>query len=216
MGLILSNDEFCLLEGPVNAPLLVLAHGAGAGFSHEFFQALVPMLTDEIAVLRFNFSYMQKMLRLGKRHPPDRLPKLIDAFHEVIPQWPQRVFIGGKSMGGRVATHVALQRNDISGVIVFGFPFHASGKTLENRASHFTDLVHPTLIFQGERDPFGNYAEIKAYHLSSYVRLCWLKDADHSFIPRKRSGLTQLDHLSSIARQVKEFILCRIHHFGVS
>lgn len=217
LGLILSNDELpLLLEGPSDAPLLVLAHGAGAGMSHEFFQTLVPLLTDEIAILRFNFPYMQQIIQTGKRRPPDRLPRLIDAFQQAIPKWPQSVFIGGKSMGGRVATHVALERDDISGVIVFGFPFHPPGKPLGNRAQHFSSLVTPTLIFQGERDPFGNYNELQYDSLLSHVHMSWLKDADHSFIPRKRSGLTQIEHLCVIAQQVKEFISCHTQPLGVS
>lgn len=204
-----------LLQGPKDAPLLVLAHGAGAGMEHEFFQQLVPLLTDEIAVLRFNFPYMQRMLAEQKRRPPDRLDTLIESFNQAIPTtWQGPIFIGGKSMGGRVATHVALTNTRLSGVIVLGFPFHPPGKPERNKGEHLAQLSTPLLIAQGERDPFGNCSEITPQMLPKQAQLFWVHDGEHSFKPRKKSGLSWQDNLQSVALQIKGFIQCHIHSLG--
>lgn len=212
---MLLNSPSSILQGPKNAPLLVLAHGSGAGMDHEFFQLLVPLLVDEIAVLRFNFPYMQRMLAEQKRRPPDRLNKLIDAFNQVIPtDWQSPIFIGGKSMGGRIATHVALDHSKVSGVIVLGFPFHPPGKPDRYKGEHLSKLTKPLLIAQGQRDPFGNDSEITAELLSSNSQLYWVQDGEHSFKPRKKSGLSWQDNLQSVALQIKGFIQCHIHSLG--
>lgn len=197
-----------ILEGPLNAPLLILAHGAGAGCQHEFFESLVPRLTDEIAVLRFNFPYMQTMLATGKRRPPDRLAKLVQAFIDVIPDDPRPIFIGGKSLGGRVASHVALEHPQVRGVVALGFPFHPIGKPDKYRGEHLNELPVPMLICQGQRDNFGSQSEYQHLSLPDQIKLHWISDGDHGFKPRKSSGVSLSANLDAVALRVKEFIRC--------
>ncbi|MFM2482483.1 alpha/beta family hydrolase [Celerinatantimonas sp. YJH-8] len=211
---MLLNPDEVLLQGPEHAPLLILAHGAGAGYQHEFFEQLVPLLIDEIAILRFHFPYMQLSLETGKRRPPDRLPKLIQSYKNIIPKWDGPVFIGGKSLGGRVATHVALELNTLQGVIVLGFPFHPIGKPDSFRGEHLAELSVPTLICQGERDNFGSFDEYRHLSLPSQVSIHWIRDGDHGFKPRKSSGLSWIDNLQYVADEIKRFIRCHIPRSG--
>lgn len=204
------SHSHSILQGPSSAPLFILAHGAGAGMEHEFFQRLVPLLTDDLAVLRFNFPYMQQMIDEQKRRPPNRLEQLIEDYQSVIPSWDGPIVIGGKSMGGRVATHVALNhpQEGVVGSIVLGFPFHPPRKPERSKGEHLRDLTLPLLILQGERDTLGARHEISSEQLSSTGKVCWVSDGDHSLKPRKKSGLTWDDNLQFAAQQIKEFIRC--------
>ncbi|MFM2485829.1 alpha/beta family hydrolase [Celerinatantimonas yamalensis] len=203
-----SINELTQFDGPSDAPLLILAHGAGAGMAHEFFNQLVVLLSDELAILRFNFPYMQRILAENKRRVPDRLPTLIAAYQAIIPSWPAPVFIGGKSMGGRVASHVALTRQDIAGVVALGFPFHPPGKPERSKGEHLQQLTQPLLVLQGERDPFGCLDEQSQLQLPDTARLVWVKDGDHSFKPRSKSGVTLAHNMQLAADQIKDFVQC--------
>ena len=146
-------------------------------------------------IARFNFPYMDKIQDTGKRRPPDRPPILMQTWRNVIAELRNRhgaktLIIGGKSLGGRIASLVADEAN-VSGLIALGYPFHPPGSPEKTRTEHLATLRTPTLICQGTRDPFGTVADVAAYELSSSIRLHWLEDGDHGFKPRKASGRTE-------------------------
>lgn len=195
-----------LFDGPETAAwTLVLAHGAGQGMDSEFLTAFAKGLATRgtniggLRVVRFEFPYMQAIGRGGKRRPPDREAVLIDAWHAVINSLSdhgvsrKRLVIGGKSLGGRIASLIADQAG-VAGLICLGYPFHPPGRPTKTRTEHLKQLRTPTLICQGTRDPFGDPMQVQDYELSDSIRFCWLEDGDHGFKPRKASGLTEKDH----------------------
>lgn len=187
---------------------LLLAHGAGADASSDFMCWIKQSLeAKSIQVIRFNFPYMEKILKEGKRRPPDRMPVLLDSFTNAIESLTSKnIWIGGKSMGGRVATLLS-EHPQVLGTFALGYPFHPPGKPDKLRTEHLETIKKPCVILQGERDPFGKREEVVQYKLSKSVKSHWLTDGEHSFKPRKASGVTQLDNIeeaaSIIARYVK-------------
>ena len=159
-----------------------------------------------VQVIRFEFEYMAKRREDGKRRGPDRAPKLIDRFREALELVgpPEEVLIGGKSMGGRIASMLAEQAG-VAGVVCLGYPFHPPGKPERLRTQHLEDMQTPTLIVQGTRDPFGTQEEVASYALSSAIELVWMADGDHSFKPRKKSGETLEGNLDAAAEAVLDF-----------
>ncbi|EPB4565212.1 alpha/beta fold hydrolase, partial [Vibrio vulnificus] len=150
----------CIIDGPDNGPLFIFAHGAGAPMEHAFMTAVAQGLAKEgIRVVRFNFPYMAKRAEDGKKRPPDRAPKLLEAFSEVIASvTDDPVIIGGKSMGGRMASLLS-EHPLVKGIACLGFPFHPPGKPEKFKGEHLQTLSKPTLILQGERDTFGTQTE---------------------------------------------------------
>ncbi len=202
-----------LIDGPADADATFLfAHGAGAGMEHEFMQTVATELGDRgTRVIRFEFPYMIKRRQDGRKRPPDRELKLLDAFRQQIAdaraQGP--LVIGGKSMGGRMASLLAAREAvelGISGVICLGFPFHPPGKPERFRGEHLQQITTPTLILQGERDTFGNRQELATMTFSAAVKCQFLADGDHSFKPRKASGHTQAQHISHAVSAMSRFI----------
>jgi predicted alpha/beta-hydrolase family hydrolase len=190
----------------------VFAHGAGAGMDSDFMIDMANKLAAlDIEVLRFNFPYMQTMSESGKRRPPNRMPALLAHYLAVVEaqQTALPLFIGGKSMGGRAATMLATQvevKNSVKGVVALGYPFHPSGKPDKLRLDHLPDLLSPCLIVQGERDALGNKEEINGYDMPPEVKMTYLTDGEHSFKPRKASGVTLQDNLNEAARHVAAFV----------
>ncbi|MFW2389537.1 MAG: alpha/beta family hydrolase, partial [Polyangiales bacterium] len=137
----------------------------------------------------------------------DRPPKLIARFQEALEQVgpASEVFIGGKSMGGRIASMIA-DEVGAAGVVCLGYPFHPSGKPDRLRTEHLASLRTPTLIVQGTRDRLGTMEEVGGYDLSSAIKLAWMEDGDHSFKPRKKSGRTNDQNLAAAAEAVVAFI----------
>lgn len=191
---------------------LLLAHGAGAGMHSEFMQQLAQLLCEQgITVHRFNFSYMQRSENEGKRRPPERMPKLTADFAEAINsvKGDLPLFIGGKSMGGRVASMLD-EQGRVKGCLCYGYPFHPPGKPDKLRTEHLLEDGKPVLILQGERDPFGNRAESESYPLHQRVRRVYVPDGEHSFKPRKASGISLQQNMDFAARQSVEFIKVNI------
>jgi predicted alpha/beta-hydrolase family hydrolase len=157
-----------------------------------FMAAFAGGLADHgFRVARFEFPYMAAFRRTGKKTPPDREPVLRQTWLKVVNALgSDNLVIGGKSMGGRIASLVADEAG-VAGLICLGYPFHPVGKPGQLRVKHLEPLETPTLILQGERDPFGNREEVAGYKLSPAIRIEWLEDGDHSFKPRKSSGKTQ-------------------------
>jgi predicted alpha/beta-hydrolase family hydrolase len=119
------------------------------------------------------------------------------AWREVITELADAptLLIGGKSMGGRIASMVA-DDCAVDGLVCLGYPFHPPGAPDKLRTAHLLGLRTPTLVLQGTRDPFGGEDEVPTYGLSSSIRLHWLGDGDHSFKPRVRSGRTLQQNLT--------------------
>lgn len=185
----------------------ILAHGAGADSQSEFIQFMQrEIASDLINVITFDFPYMQRRQLTAKKYPPDRMPKLIESFSEQVRQVNSDfIIIGGKSMGGRVATMIA-DKLKVDGVIALGYPFHPPGKPEKIRTEHLANLQTPTLILQGTRDPFGKPDEVAGYQLSPQISVEWLEDGNHSFETLKRSELTTEDTWRLAAQQAQLFI----------
>lgn len=184
-----------VFQGSVRATVcLALTHGAGAGIDSDFMKECSHGLADRgLRVARFEFPYMQRMRETGKRRPPDRAPILLKTWQTVIGQLKRRLrpgkkklVIGGKSMGGRIASMVA-DEGQVAGLVCLGYPFHPPGKPVGQRIEHLRGIACPTLIVQGERDPFGTRRDVARYRLSEQIDLQWLTDGNHSFQPPKSS-----------------------------
>lgn len=201
-----------VIDSPSPIARLILAHGAGAGKEHDFMQCMAQKLASQhIEVVLFNFPYMQVIKDTGKRRPPDKAEKLLAHFSEVVAKIGAErsllpTFIGGKSMGGRMATMLLDTLNDVIGAVALGYPFHPPGKPEKTRTAHLQSLCKPLLIVQGERDTFGRQEEILNYELSSTIELRFLNDGDHSFKPRKVSGETLEGHLETATKSAARFI----------
>lgn len=203
-----------LWTGPPSAPVLLLAHGAGAAMDSDWMNRFAALLADRgIRTARFEFAYMAAR-RTGSRKPPPKAETLADEYRAAVAATREvaggPVAIGGKSMGGRVASLIAddlLDAGEIDALVCLGYPFHPPGKPEKLRTSHLEHLRTPTLICQGERDPFGTRAEVAAYPLSTAVHLVWLGDGEHQFKPRvKISGRTHEQNLVEAADAVTAFL----------
>lgn len=195
-------------EGASDAPArILLAHGAGAGMDHAFLTELSRLLAGlDIEVVRFNFPYMSKRALDGKRRPPDRQPVLLDHWRERVREFAHpRLFVAGKSMGGRMAAEIC-DEMDAAGLIVLGYPFHPPAKPDSWRGEVLKQIKTPTLLLQGERDTFGTRAELADFPFSPAVSVHWLTDGDHGFKPRKASGLSEQENLQQAADRIRGFI----------
>lgn len=190
------------------APRLVLAHGAGAPMDSAFMAAIADGLAGaKVQVIRFEFPYMAERRTTGKKKPPNGANKLQEAYREVLAQIgsPARTVIGGKSMGGRIASMIA-DEVGVRGLCCLGYPFHPPGKPETLRTAHLETLQTPALILQGERDPFGTAEDVSTYTLSSAIQCTWLPDGDHSFKPRVRSGHTLEGNLQAAVSAMATFL----------
>lgn len=195
-------------------PVLVLAHGAGAPADSPFMEGLAQALeVNGISTVRFEFPYMQKRREDGRKRPPDRQPRLLECFSEVVDQVRREVnddcpvLVGGKSMGGRMASVLASERSDLAGVVGFGYPFHPPGRRDKWRTEHFASLHCPMLVVQGTRDPFGKFEELAGYPETwDRVRVEWLTGGNHDFQPLARQQSSQSALIADAARQAKAFV----------
>ena len=183
--------------------LFVFAHGAGAGQHHPFMAGVSKALAVRgIDVVTFDFPYK----RLQKS-APDRPPVLEQSFREVVAaarRWSQadRLFIGGKSMGGRIATHLAAQGlESLSGVVCLGYPLHPPGKPQQLRVAHLPSIAVPVLVIQGERDTFGTPDELRPHlnAMKAEVHLHMIPRGDHSLTVRSRPAAETYIELAEIA-----------------
>ncbi|MEH6474646.1 MAG: alpha/beta family hydrolase [Sneathiella sp.] len=187
---------------------MILAHGAGAAMDSPFMDYYAENLgSANCHVIRFEFPYMQIRREQGGRRPPDRQPKLLDCWRQVIADFgpAENLIIGGKSMGGRMASRIA-DECAVGALVCLGYPFYAAGKQDKPRTDHLIDIKTPTLIVQGDRDTMGNRAAVSSYELSPAIKLNWMVDGDHSFKPRKSSGLTEEGNWAAGCAAVKAFI----------
>jgi predicted alpha/beta-hydrolase family hydrolase len=197
-----------LVGGPKTAGhTIVLAHGAGAGMETPFMSFFATELARRgFRVARFEFPYMAGFRKTRKRGPPDREPVLRAAWLAVVEKLGrQGLVIGGKSMGGRIASLIADEAG-VAGLVCLGYPFHPVGKPEQLRVKHLESLATPTLILQGERDPFGNREEVAKYKLAPTIQVKWLVDGDHSFKPRKSSGRTERGNWETAVGDMETFV----------
>ena len=196
-----------LVDGPKRAKrTIALAHGAGAGMDTPFMVFYAKGLADRgFRVARFEFPYIASKRSTGKAKPPDREPVLRETWLKVVAKLGhQGLVIGGKSMGGRIASLIADECN-VAELICLGYPFHPVGKPEKLRVEHLRTIMTPTLIVQGERDPFGNRKEVANYKLSQAVTMTWITDGDHSFKPRKASGKTEPENWQTVIDEIIGF-----------
>jgi predicted alpha/beta-hydrolase family hydrolase len=197
-----------LIDGPDHPHTLVLAHGAGGAMDTPFLNIVARGVAERgIRVVRFEFPYMAARRTGGKRGAPDRQPVLLQAWRDVVAELGgPALVIGGKSMGGRMATMVADELR-VRGVVCLGYPFHPPGQPERLRTEHLKTMTTPMLIVQGSRDPFGPREEVASYRLSPTIRIEWLEDGDHSFRPRKGSGFTEREHMASAIDLASNFVM---------
>jgi len=202
-----------VFDGPPDAGVtILLAHGAGAPMDSAWLNASAGALAAAgLRVARFEFNYMAARRGTGGRKPPPRAEMLRSEYVAAVDALDALdaaglTVIGGKSMGGRVASMVADKLHaggKIAGLLCLGYPFHPVGKPDQLRTAHLADLRTPTLIVQGTRDPFGTQEEVEAYALSNLIDMLWLEDGDHDLKPRKSvSGFTVADHLAAMSKRV--------------
>ncbi|TCR62308.1 alpha/beta family hydrolase [Bosea sp. BK604] len=199
-----------LTDGPEQANVtILLAHGAGAPMDSAAMTASAQAMAGAgLRVARFEFEYMASRRVSSARKPPPRAetlkPEYLAAIDALGAKGP--LIIGGKSMGGRIASMIAddlHQAGRIAGLLCLGYPFHPIGKPDQLRTAHLEVMKTPALIAQGTRDLFGTREEVCGYRLSKAIEILWLEDGDHDLKPRKGvSGFSAADHLKTLADRV--------------
>jgi len=196
-----------IVQTPRASTMLVLAHGAGTSMDHPSLVALQHRLAERgTTVVTFDFPY-----RARGRGMPDRLPVLVDAYAAVLAairlESPARLFIGGRSMGGRVASHVAAAGTPVAGLVFLGFPLHPPGKPGTTRAAHLGSIRAPMLFVQGTRDAFARRDLLMdVLRDLPAATLHEVPDADHGFHVPKRTGKTDDDVQREIADVITRWI----------
>ena len=203
------SDHALLVDGDgTGGPGLILAHGAGAAMDSEFMNVVCQGLAEQgVKVFRFEFPYMAERRETGKRKLPSPQSRLLQTWREVIDQVgsAERLVIGGKSMGGRMASLLA-DEIGVRGLVCLGYPFHPSGKPEQLRTAHLQQVTTPTLIVQGKRDSLGSRVDVSGYGIDPGIRFVWMPDGDHSFKPRVKSGRTLEENLAVCVETVARFV----------
>ena len=196
-------------------PLVVLAHGAGAPYTSPFMEMTAHALVDRgLCVVRFHFPYMEAAQRTGRRRPPDPAPRMLTAWRAVIDRvltlrGHGPVIIGGKSMGGRMASMLLAEGREpeVVGAVYLGYPLHPAGKPEKLRAAHLPDVPVPQLFVQGEKDTLCDPARLREVLATvPTARHLEIPGADHSLV-RSRKDLMAgadawLDAVAGFAREV--------------
>jgi uncharacterized protein len=193
---------------------LILGHGAGAGQTSDFMIDFAHALAVRgIDIVTFNFVYIEQ-----GRSLPDPTAGLEDCYRAVIEAVGNceelsnnRLAIGGKSMGGRIASQLAARDvGELIGLVFLGYPLHPPGRPDRLRAAHLSKVKVPMLFIQGSRDPFGTPDELRPIidRLDPPADLYVIEDGDHSFKVPKKSGMKEedvyrniQDHISSWLRE---------------
>jgi hypothetical protein len=190
---------------------LILGHGAGADQRSGFMVAFANALAERgIDVVTFNFLYSERLRRI-----PDPNARLENCWRAVIEtvqgQIPSddKLAIGGKSMGGRIASQVAADdAGDLAGLVFLGYPLHPPGRPDRLRSAHLQDVKAPMLFVQGSRDAFGTPAELQPIisQLEPPADLFVVEGGDHSFKVPKSGGLKQQDVYSAIQDRIATWL----------
>nr|WP_242597247.1 alpha/beta family hydrolase [Halomonas sulfidoxydans] len=198
------------VRGDGSVGRLLIAHGAGAGQHSLYMNQLRGALAEQgVQTLAIEFAYLQRAEREGRRIPPPPIDRLV----EELSRWCDILthphggtpWLGGKSMGGRVASLLAA-REKAAGLVLCGYPFHPPRRPDRLRLAHWPDIDCPTLVVQGSRDPFGTCEEVEAYSLGERACVHWLEDGDHDWKPRRRSGRTQAKLIEEGAAAIAAFM----------
>lgn len=211
--------EFLVSTPPTGSlGTLLLAHGAGAAMDSSFMNRFTQhAVLAGLTICRFEFAYMAERRQSGRKRPPPAAAKLVGEFRTALEACLARtdgpVLIGGKSLGGRVAAMLGCADDldaRVAGVVCLGYPFHAPGDAVgdseEVRLAPVLGLKRPTLIAQGERDPFGNYEEVSALKLPANVRVLWCEDGSHDLAPRGGSPATWEGNLRAAAQVAADMV----------
>lgn len=201
------------VQGEAAVGRLLITHGAGAGLDSRMLVAYRKALADNgVQTLGLEFAYLRDMRKQGKRRPPPKVEYLVnemaqmcDILTQVSHLSQSALWLGGKSMGGRVASMLAA-RDGAAGLILCGYPFHPQKKPDRLRLDHWPQLSCPTLVLQGTRDPFGHREEVERYALPDCATLHWLEDGDHDWKPRRASGLSQEELILAAASETAAFM----------
>lgn len=199
------------LEPPQAAVALVLAHGAGAGMRHGFLEVLAAELAARgVATLRYQFPYAEA----GRRRPdpPAVLVRTVEAAVAAARELTRLpLFVGGKSMGGRMSSTAAAEKGlpGVRGLVFFGFPLHPAGRPGTARGEHLADVELPMLFLQGDRDRLADLELLRTLlaPLGRRARLHALAGADHGFHVPKRSGRTDVEVLAELAEAAAAWML---------
>ena len=198
-----------LVDGPPDArTTLVLCHGAGGPMDAPYLQKVATDLAARgLRVVRFEFPYMAKRRETGTRGAIDRPPVLLAAWREQIEKLGggAGLVIGGKSLGGRIASMVA-DEVGARGLVCLGYPFHPVRDPARLRTAHLEGMRTPMLIVQGTRDPFGVPDEVAGYRLSAAIRIRWIEGGDHDLRPPARTGGSQARNVRDACDAVAEFL----------
>ena len=187
---------------------IVLAHGAGQPMDSPFMNVFAEGLADHgFRIARFEFPYMAARRTTGVKKGPDRPDVLLQTWKDVMRGLGEsgQIVIGGKSMGGRIASMVA-DEVGARGVVCLGYPFHPAGRPEKTRVAHLEALQTPALIVQGTRDSMGKPEEVAGYELSTAIDIHWVEDGDHSFKPRKSSGRTEAEAWQEAIDRIAAFV----------
>jgi predicted alpha/beta-hydrolase family hydrolase len=196
-------------------PTIILGHGAGAGQTSDFMVRFANGLAARgVAAVTFNFAYMEACRRV-----PDRNDKLEDTYLKVIAAvrsgsagkdvGQDRLVIGGKSMGGRIASQVAARTPDgIDGIVALGYPLHPPGQPDKLRINHLPSIKRPFLIVQGERDAFGGSEELAATlkRLKVPAELRVINGGDHSLKAPKKFGRSQQEVYDYVLDEIAKWV----------
>jgi len=202
-----------LIDGEGNKGVIVFAHSSSLAMDHEYMQDITLRLVAlGLKVVRFEFPYMANRRCTGKKGFPNQVPVLIASFRDVIeyvkssillPSQP--LYLAGKSLGGRVASHLYIE-GGFAGLFILGYPFHPAKDSSKLRISHLSKTSEKIHIFQGERDKLGSKAEVESYQLNQNIYMHWLEDGDHDLAPRKRSGYSKDGHISDVMNKIAQLL----------
>lgn len=199
-----------VVDGPKKAPLTIaLAPGSGQSLQVEFLAYFAKALGQiGLRVVRFDFPYMAERSAGGRRRSADPESVLCETWRQVVRQIgsPEKLFIGGRSHGGRVAGLIADECH-VAGLVCLGFPFHATGKSDQYDLAPLDSIQTPTLLLQGEWDTFGDKTEVTGYNLSDKLEIKWIREGDHSLQPPKESKRTREENWSACAKLTGRFIM---------
>jgi predicted alpha/beta-hydrolase family hydrolase len=195
------------------ASAILLAHGAGVDMTHPWMSTIAAALVARgFEVLRFRYPYMERAQREKKPIPPDRAPLLEDAHAAALEELKRRCpgkrwLLAGKSLGGRMATHIAAKGADCAGLVLFGYPLHPPREPAKERSEHFAALAQPALFLQGTRDEFGTPDELRnaLKRYGGTATLSIVEGGDHSFDLPAAAKRSIDDVLAELASRVDEW-----------
>lgn len=193
--------------------MFVMTHGSGSDAYSPWMNAVSEQLeAGGVQVARFQFDYMQRILERGTRQPPPRAPVLMAQWQRELADVKHSCVIGGKSLGGRMATMIMADNPppQVRGVVCLGYPYHPAKKSEKLRIDHLADIKVPVLVVQGTRDPMGAQHDVEQYDLPPNIQHVWLPDGDHDFKPRQSSGVTLEQNLTQACGSVVSFIEDRL------